>query len=470
MLALTLAAATRSGLMCAVFTAILLLFGAPLTLADMLGHGGMVRALAVAPDGKHILTGSFDYSARVWDFEEQKSTAVLEEHFGPVNAVAFMPDGTRAVTASDDGTLILWDIAKQKPLRHFKGHKGKAMSVAVSPDGRLVASGSWDRTVRLWDSETGKMIRSIPHTADVTVVRFLPDGETIITGARDGALRTWRTSDGAQLGTLKGHAWVVAQVAVSPSGKIAISASTDATVRLWDLTSQKEIATLKGHEGPVYGVAFSPDGKLAISGGRDGTLVIWNVATRAQHRVIQTHVKPVWAVAFSRDGRFVLSAGSDGAIRVWHAETGDRIGIPGEGDAAPKPWLESKHPGARLYRKCAACHSLSSSGPRRSGPHFAGLFGRRAGTVIGYKYSDALHQADVIWNERSLFELFNKGPDIFMPGTKMPVQRIPHSKQLHQLIDYMRELTATTKPVTPAPLLDSNRSERNAPPKNAAGP
>ena len=107
---------------------------------------------------------------------------------------------------------------------------------------------------------------------------------------------------------------------------------------------------------------------------------------------------------------------------------------------------------------------------RRSGPHFAGLFGRRAGTVIGYKYSDALHQADVIWNDGSLFNLFDKGPDIFMPGTKMPVQRIPHSLQLRQLIDYMREATATTTPVAPALLLDPNSSQRNTPPNNAAGP
>jgi cytochrome c len=175
------------------------------------------------------------------------------------------------------------------------------------------------------------------------------------------------------------------------------------------------------------------------------------VALRAQSRVIQTHVKPVWAVAFSRNGRFALAAGSDGAIRVWHLATGDRIGIPGEGDSGPKPWLKSDHPGAQLYRKCAACHSLSGSGPQRSGPHFSGLFGRKAGTVDGYRYSDALRHADVIWNERTLFDLFDKGPDIFVPGTKMPVQRIPHSEDLRQLIDYMRELTAVVAPGASSP-------------------
>ena len=54
--------------------------------ADMVGHGGMVRALAVSPDGSRVLTGSFDYSAKLWSFDEQKELADLNEHQGPINA------------------------------------------------------------------------------------------------------------------------------------------------------------------------------------------------------------------------------------------------------------------------------------------------------------------------------------------------------------------------------------------------
>ena len=68
---------------------IIFLVGATPAIGDMLGHGGMVRAIAVSPDGRQVLSGSFDYTARVWDFEEQKSVAVLEDHFGPINGVWF---------------------------------------------------------------------------------------------------------------------------------------------------------------------------------------------------------------------------------------------------------------------------------------------------------------------------------------------------------------------------------------------
>ena len=86
------------------------------------------------------------------------------------------------------------------------------------------------------------------------------------------------------------------------------------------------------------------------------------------------------------------------------------------------------------------CHSHQTDGPRRSGPHFAGLFGRRAGSVPGYKYSRALEDARFDWNDKTLFALFDKGPDSFLPGTKMPAQRIPRDEELRQLIDYLREL------------------------------
>ncbi len=123
--------------------------------------------------------------------------------------------------------------------------------------------------------------------------------------------------------------------------------------------------------GPAFTVSFFPGGKGAPSGGCDGTIIVWDLAGATPRRVIQAHRKPVWAVAVTPDGRLGLSAGSDGLARVWHMQSGDRIGLPGEADPGPKPWLESSHPGARMFRKCANCHSHLADVPRRSGPHFA---------------------------------------------------------------------------------------------------
>ena len=75
--------------------------------AELRGHGGPVRALAVSPDGRLALSGSFDQSAILWAVDEGAALAVWRFHDGAVNAVASLPDG-RFATAGEDGRIALW--------------------------------------------------------------------------------------------------------------------------------------------------------------------------------------------------------------------------------------------------------------------------------------------------------------------------------------------------------------------------
>ncbi|MCB2102453.1 MAG: c-type cytochrome [Rhodobacterales bacterium] len=433
----------RRGWGCALVLVVLILL-APAARADMAGHGGPVRAIAVSPDGARVLTGSFDYSARLWDFTDQGELAVLEGHTGPVNAVAFLPDGQRALTAGDDRTVLLWDLSgpTPKPLRTLTGHEHKIVALAVSPDGRTAATASWDRTARLWDLETGRQLQVLQHPSPVNAVVFARGGQLVVTGAHDGLVRAWRTADGLAQGDMAGHEMGITQLAVSADGRRVASASIDRTLRLWDLDDMTQALAVTHHESQVFAITFAPDGRTALSTDFDGFLVQWSLDAGKPVRIIQAHDRLAWALALTPDGRFALTAGSDGTVRVWHLETGDRIGPVAQADTEPQPWLDSTHPGARLYRKCAKCHSLRETGTNRSGPHFVNLFGRRAGSVDGYRYSRALRESGVVWTADTLRALFAQGPDAFLPGTKMPLQRITDPKQLEQLIDYMRGLTA----------------------------
>ena len=68
-----------------------------------------------------------------------------------VTSVCFSPDGRQVLTGSDDNTARLWDAATGQELRRFEGHTLPVWSVCFSPDGRQVLTGSSDKTVRLWD-------------------------------------------------------------------------------------------------------------------------------------------------------------------------------------------------------------------------------------------------------------------------------------------------------------------------------
>jgi cytochrome c len=102
-------------------------------------QGGPVKGVAVAPDGKHALIASFDYSIILRDLPKEKALAHLYGHEAVVNDVVFL-QGERALSASDDGTVGLWDLHDQKLITRLNGHRGKVAAVAVSPDRQLVAS------------------------------------------------------------------------------------------------------------------------------------------------------------------------------------------------------------------------------------------------------------------------------------------------------------------------------------------
>jgi cytochrome c len=89
--------------------------------------------------------------------------------------------------------------------------------------------------------------------------------------------------------------------------------------------------------------------------------------------------------------------------------------------------------GAVVYERCAACHSLAYD---RAGPHHCGLLGRRAGSVEGYSYSDAMKASSIVWTESTL-DRFLADPLRTVPGTSMGYSGIADPKERADLIAYL---------------------------------
>lgn len=92
--------------------------------------------------------------------------------------------------------------------------------------------------------------------------------------------------------------------------------------------------------------------------------------------------------------------------------------------ALAAPPTQAQDPGERAFQRCAACHSMQAHDPRSPAPSLRGVFGRRAGAVEGFAYSDALRAAGrrgLVWDEAAL-ERYLADPEAFVPGTVMPYQ------------------------------------------------
>jgi hypothetical protein len=248
------------------------------TLRAILGHAGPVWSVAFSPDGKQVVTASFDKTARVWSAFDGKPIAVLKGHADSVSSAAFSTDGKQVVTASTDNTARVWSASDGKPIAVLKGHAQVVNSAAFSPDGKQVITASWDNTARVWSASDGKPIAVLKGHADqVHSAAFSPDGKQVVTASEDGTARVWSASDGKPIAARKGHAGWVSSAAFSPDGKQVVTASSDNTARVWSASDGKPIAELKGHTGPVYTAAFSPDGKQVVTASGDKTARVWSL-------------------------------------------------------------------------------------------------------------------------------------------------------------------------------------------------
>ena len=405
--------------------------------AQLTGHGGPVRAIAISSDGSTVLSGSFDTAAILWSLKTESAEQVLRFHSNAVNAVAFLTDG-RMVTAGADGKVATWTLGRQQPDRVFEGHTAPIVSLAVSPDSTRLATASWDHTVRIWSLGDGAQQELEGHSQNVNGVAFTPDGQSLVSAGYDRELRIWPLAGGTPSVTTLASPLNV--VGVAPDGEI-VTGGADGKLRF--LTSDgQESGELQALQTPIVALAISPDGTSVAAAGIGGVVAVIDRKTRSIARTLVDPGSPVWSVAFLPDNATLLTGSADGKIRCWNARTGEPIGSSLQ--ATPRDPLAAfggDH-GADVFRACVACHTLSEKDAQRAGPTLAGLYGRRIASLPGYHFSDALKGMDIIWTPETVSKLFEFGPNVYTPGTKMPEQRIGSAADRKALTDFLGRATS----------------------------
>ena len=404
------------------------------------GHGGPIKGIDVSPDGSRILTASFDYSVGLW----QGGTPVwLEAHRAAANAVRFV-DSERAVSAGDDHDIYLWDLNTGTG-RHLGGHDGKVIALALSPDGRAVASASWDRTIGLWSLDGGAPPRFLKgHAGGVSDVAFSADGARLYSASADGTIRVWDVASGARTRLLvKGGFGINTLVLNEAAGWLAYG-GVDGTIRVASLDSGDTIADFSGERSPILAMAVDRGFKtLAVGDGHGFIKVIDSARWVVTGDFRATLSGPVWALRFSKDGGNIHAGSLDDAMYSWPVASLGKHQRMAAGELSFLRDPAGMSNGERQFqRKCSICHALDPDGRRRAGPTLFGIFGRPAGSLVNYSYSPTLRNSDIIWDVGTIDALFDLGPDDFVPGSKMPMQRITKAADREDLIAFLRRATA----------------------------
>jgi WD40 repeat protein len=290
--------------------------------ATLSGHNGLfasVNAVAIAPDGKILASGSDDRTVRLWNVQTGKEIGILSGHEKPVRTVAFHPHTANILASGGcDRTIRIWDVAERQLIRTWIGHRHQVNAIAFSPDGSILASGSADKTIKLWEFETGNPIATLSgHALSVHAVIFSPSHSILVSASADSTVKVWDLTQFALIRTLSAHTAAAIAIAFSPDGQTLATGGEDRTIQLWDADAWKLILTLSGHPWCVAAIAFARDGNTLFSGSWDKTVKVWDVATGKELTVLTGHIDSVTCLAIAPSDRILASGSKDKTLKLW---------------------------------------------------------------------------------------------------------------------------------------------------------
>ena len=231
------------------------------TLIDTIkAHEGPVWTLHVHPDGRSMVTGSADKSAKFWDFEivqeeipgTKRTTPRLRLNHTRTLKVAddilslrFSPDSRLLAVSLLDNTVKVFFVDSLKLFLNLYGHKLPVLNMDISYDSKLIVTCSADKNVRLWGLDFGDCHKAFfAHQDSIMQVAFVPhnqdgNGHHFFSASKDRMVKYWDGDKFEQIQKLDGHHGEIWAIAVSRTGEFVVSASHDKSIRVWQQTDEQ---------------------------------------------------------------------------------------------------------------------------------------------------------------------------------------------------------------------------------------
>ncbi|KAJ5887767.1 hypothetical protein N7495_007808 [Penicillium taxi] len=222
-------------------------------------HEGPIWSLHVHPDGKSMVSGSADKSAKFWNFQVVQEEIPGTKRTTPrlklvhtrtlkvnddILSLRFSPDARLLAVSLLDNTVKIFFTDSLKLFLNLYGHKLPVLSMDISYDTKLIVTCSADKTVRLWGLDFGDCHKSLlAHEDSVMSVAFFPNnkegnGHNFFSAGKDRMIKYWDGDKFQHIQKLAGHHGEIWALAMAHSGEFIVSASHDKSIRIWKQTDE----------------------------------------------------------------------------------------------------------------------------------------------------------------------------------------------------------------------------------------
>lgn len=294
-----------------------------------------IRSVAFHPAAPLIAVGGSKGDVQLWDTNDLldgsgEPRRTIDIHSKAVIDLDFSPDGRYLVTASWDNAVFAWELESETPpLRLSDG--ARVSSVTLSPDGRrlviAISIGERGGELRLWDAKRWQLLMTLAGKAPVA---FHPDGRLLAAAGTDGAIIVRNLDRDRPLGRTLEDPGDPMSLVFLHDGRSVVTGGRDQTLRIWDVQSGRlERPPIPTEQGWILALAAHPDGRRLLSGGNDGSIFLWDLEAHASGtapKLIGRHDNPVGALDFSTDGSHIVSGGYDDTLRFWRMEAAGEFG------------------------------------------------------------------------------------------------------------------------------------------------
>ncbi|MCF6367059.1 MAG: caspase family protein [Bacteroidales bacterium] len=304
------------------------------------GHQGAVKVAVFSPDGKFLITGGRDKTAKLWELATGREMRTFQGHEGTILALCFTPDGKYIATGSTDKKVKLWEVISGKLIMTFEDKEDKSYSkigvtsIAFTSDAKYIAIGGTNRKLKIYLTETGELIRKIKVSPDIgsnsgikiqlsknnkDILVSEDNRKAVVYDFETGEIKkTYNSIDKGSCGGCGTYA------KYSSDEKYIISGSHNGPFVLWDVKNAKKIKTYIEEQKEVSSVDITADGTKVLLAD-ENSIYIFDTKTGKKIRTVKAHKKELNYAEFSPDGKYIISASNDGTAVLWKTSTGKKI-------------------------------------------------------------------------------------------------------------------------------------------------